>query len=74
MDKGGGGKVSLRPVIKDQQNREDVHGKGLTHKSEQRVKTNKQTNKNCQSLSSSRWVKLLCKYIQEITRQNYTGK
>ena len=30
--------------------------------------------KICQSPSSSRWAKLICKYIREIKKQNYTGK
>lgn len=29
---------------------------------------------NCQSPSSSQWAKLICKYIPEIKRLNYTGK
>lgn len=32
------------------------------------------SKKNCQSPSSSRWAKLICKYMQEIKKQNYTGK
>lgn len=34
----------------------------------------KTKKKHCQSPSSSRWAKLICKYIQEIKKQNYTGK
>lgn len=31
-------------------------------------------NKNCQSPSSSQWAKLICKYMREMKKQNYTGK
>ena len=47
-------------------------------KTSQQARTGKEkkekVKKKCQSPSSSRWAKLICKYMQEIKKQNYTGK